>query len=149
MKIILILFSAFIINFGAATAKAQAPTIPARHKEPIKCIYGILRSNNAVRSVDIYALDGFRSALEFNYVYADGNVSTEDILLSGTKKDGTTAYGLSSPIRQSDQQQIAHLQFLQPMLERFQSACHLFPAFDNLIPQPPPRSKWQREDFSE
>jgi len=71
------------MGFGTANAADQFPTIPLKHKASIKCIYSILKSNGAVRSVDTYALDGFRSAIEFTFTDVKGEQSTTDILLSG------------------------------------------------------------------
>jgi len=148
MKITSILLAGFIMGFGTANAADQFPTIPLKHKASIKCIYSILKSNGAVRSVDTYALDGFRSAIEFTFTDVKGEQSTTDILLSGVLKDGSTLYGYGSPDRQSEQRELENQQFLSSIAETLVSECHLLPAFDNLFPQPPPRQKWRREILS-
>jgi hypothetical protein len=121
-------------------AQQIAPTIPPNHKAPLKCIYDILKANGAVRSIDVFALDGFRSAIEFTRVNEQGHVSTRDILLSGVLRDGTTNYFYGMPV--DDQ---ANWQFDMSLSGKLNSSCRLRPAFDNLLPPPPARARWRRE----
>lgn len=123
------------------TQPTGAPIIPQNHKAPLRCIYGILKANQAIRSINLYTLDSFRSAIEFTRLNKQGHISTRDIMLSGVLNDGTTLYSFGLPVEDQE-----NWQFDSSLADQLNSACRLSPAFDNLLPAPPARAKWLREE---
>jgi hypothetical protein len=125
---IALLLSAPIAGFGSHAIARAANHIPAAAKSTLECTYGVVKSDPSVQSVDAYAIDDFRFAIE--YTFQDGGYrAAADIVLTGPLADGHISYEGTLPDEQSE--------------NNLRSKCHIESAFDNLRPRPKPRQEWR------
>ena len=136
------LFVSMVFSAGIAAAAAEPPPeIPIATMPTVKCVYRILKSSGAVQSVDAYAIDGFRSAIEYTFRDKNGHQVISDIMLSGRH--------YSFPIQHDESQVVVaqDMDFASRISDRLSSECHVSPAFDNLLPSPKVRADWRRVDL--
>jgi hypothetical protein len=141
------------LTYGAAAliaiswvppSHAQTAAIPERLLPSVKCIYSLLKSSPAVRSVDVYAIDDFRLGFEYTFTGTDGQpaVSYEELL---PLANGSAFLGDKIP-REVTEHAMMEGSDLTSNLHLAQK-CHLQEGFDNLYPQPPARVTWRRIDL--
>lgn len=125
-----------LASVGCITACSQ-PRIATATVPAVECVYRLMRANPAIQSVDVYAVDRFRSAIEYNFRDKYGDL-TADLVLTGWKPGISTFYMSGPKSARSSSREGAFISNLK--LQR----CPLNPAFDDLEPPPKPRNEWKR-----
>ena len=115
--------------------KIATATVPA-----VECVYRLMRADPAIQSVDVYAVDRFRSAIEYRFRDKYGDL-TADLVLTGWKPGRSTFYVSGSKSARSSSREGAFISNLK--LQR----CPLSPAFDDLEPPPKSRNDWKRANW--
>lgn len=120
---------------ACSQSKIATATIPA-----VECVYRLMRSDPAIQSVDVYAVDRFRSAIEYRFRDKEGEL-TADLVLTGWKPGRSTFY---MPGSKSARSSFREGEFISKLnLQR----CPLSPAFDDLEPPPKPRDEWRQVNW--
>ena len=134
----LLVGTVLVSSFGVITACAQpkiaTDTIPA-----VECVYRLMKSDPAIQTVNVYAVDKFRSAIEYSFRYKDGE-HTADLVFSGWGHGRSRFY--MSATRESPQTSSREYEILSNLNLPYK--CPAVPAFDNAEPTPKPRDDWQR-----
>jgi hypothetical protein len=129
--------------FGAGLmlvcASATAVPLPERSLAVAKCVYGTFKANAAVKSVEVYKVGDFRTAIEYTFSGKDKRELVGDLMLNGA------TYMVQAWHNESSADGFEELDFA--MSTGFGSKCQLQPVGDHLLPPPPPRSEWQRADL--
>ena len=115
--------------------------LPTPLKPAVKCIYSLMKSSNAIQSVNLYDIDGFRYAIEFSFRNKQNNIVADDIELFSTPYDGQVWEGDKVP-REISQQAMMEGSEIEDRLE-LTSKCHISQTFDNVLPQPLARKEWR------
>lgn len=125
-----------VLSLSVSTAACSRPSIAGG--TAVGCVYGVLKSDPDVQSIQVFRVDNFRSAIEYTFHDERGKM-TADILFStiGSK----TTYDL--PVFHEETNRDAKL--LRNL--NINSKCAVTGAFDDLEPTPKPRNAWQRVDW--
>ena len=142
------LIAVLALGVGITPAVGQPPEISPAAMPALKCVYGLLQSYAAVQSVDAYAVDGLRSAIEYSFRDRDGRIVISDIMLSGVSIDGALTYSGVPHLRDSQKTIGMEMDFLRSVSADLRSKCHVTPALDDLLPEPKSRPQWRRVDLS-
>jgi hypothetical protein len=147
MRAHLSIATAFMLS-TMTVAGADQPSIPAARRPTLMCIYHFIKVQPNVLSVGIYAVDGFRSAVQYTFHTPDNNLVNSNFMLLG---NGSTSRGYLYTITSegNNSQKIAdeEMGFLDPISEKLESTCHLFGVFDNTMPGPPDAKLWRPIDL--
>ena len=137
-------FAVLLLSSGIAVAEEQWPSIPSAQQSTVKCVYRLLKSKAAIQSVDVYAVDGFRSAVEYTFRDASGHTVVSDIMISGISTNGGHDITYDGQPMNGDSQKMIHeeMDFLGQISNELHSECQIMPAFDHLIPGPPEHKLW-------
>lgn len=108
----------------------------------IKCLHDLFGSSPAVQTADLYVIDEARLAIEYRFRSHSGNVITDDLMLLALPSTNMT-YDVVS--RGKPQAEGFDAAFVFDLIES--SKCRLSPVFDDSIPGPKPRAKWQHVDW--
>ena len=125
-----------------ATANPQ-PGLPASTVGAIKCMYPLIRAIPTVQSLEVYAIDDHRSAIEYGFRDSDGTTVVDDLVLLG----GNHVFiGDKGPRTRPPSRSGAANDFTLG-LNDIASKCNVGWAFDNVYPQPKPRDEWVRVNW--
>ena len=117
--------------------------IPESAVTAVTCIYQLLKSSPTVQSVNVYAIDDLRSAVEYRLKGKDGSAITEDLMLLALA--GRVTYDFETQPNETEKAERASLEFSSKL--NLSSKCHVFPAFDSLVPGPKPRAEWKQVEW--
>jgi len=133
-------FLAVVVFLGSESVLADPlPALPIAAMPAAQCIHRVLKSSSAVRSVDLYSIDGDRFAVEYVFRNKDNQAVVSDIEFF--ELNGSVIQGDKIP-REVSMETASEAQDLESKLDLV-SKCHLHPAFDNLLPPPKARIDWQ------
>lgn len=125
-----------------ATANPQ-PRLPASTVTAIKCMYPAMRAIPAIQSLEVYAIDNHRSAIEYGFRDSDGETVVDDlVLLDG---DDVLIGDKGPPTRPPSKTDAAN--DFRIGLSNIVSKCNIGSALDNVVPQPKPRQEWVRVNW--
>lgn len=142
MAALCILFPGQQARAQGATASPQA-VLDASNATAIRCMYPLIRANPAIQSLEVYAIDRFRSAIEYGFRDNDGQVVVDDlVLLAGTQ----VAIGDKGPRTRPPSKSDAANDF-RMKLSGVATKCNVTWAFDNVYPGSKPRNEWQRVNW--
>lgn len=133
-----------LLSVGSAAIADAPPGIQSGTIPTVNCIYHLLKATRAVQSVDVYAIDEIRSALEYRFKGKDGNDIIADLMLEGPAAD--VSYDVTIPQNEPQEAGWESTEILSAL--HVNSKCHVSPAFDSLMPPPSPRPEWRRIDWS-
>jgi hypothetical protein len=140
--------AAAVVLFAASLSTQgvhASPRLPTAGVSILHCAYHLLASNEAVLSVDAYARDDFRSAIEYRFRDKKGRVVVSDIGFM-TLENGTTYDGVSF----HDERTKADLDegdFFW-IVVGYMGKCHVKDVGDLMLPEPKPRRQWRWVDLS-
>ena len=135
----------FLLSAMAQAAHADTlSSIPTPLLPTVKCIYSVLKSSAAVRSVDVYVIDGFSFGFEYAFTGIDGKLAVSDVELV-VPSPAPAFLGDKIPREVTERAMMAG-SALESDLNLSQK-CHLHYAFDNLLPPPTARATWRRVDL--
>jgi hypothetical protein len=137
------LAGALVVSVGNAANAAAPPGISSATIPVVNCAYHLLKTNPAVQSVDVYAIDDSRSAVEYRFRGKDGNVIVADLMLAA---HGEVTYDITMPRNESQEAGFESAEFLSSL--GLSSKCNVAPVFDSVMPLPSPRADWRRIDWS-
>lgn len=138
------LVAALVVSVGNSANADALPDIPSATIPTVNCIYHLLKSNGAIQSVDVYAIDDVRSAVEYRFKGKDGNVIIADLMLLTVSPRVT--YDIAILKNEPQEAGWQSTEFLSNL--NVSSKCHIAPAFDSLMPPPSPRTEWRLIDWS-
>lgn len=136
----------FVLGAGImlVCASATAVPLPERLLLAARCVYSTFKANAAVKSVEIYKVGDFRTAIEYRFSSKDKRDLVGDLILTGIGTNVT--FMVQAWHNESSEDGFEELGFA--METGFDRQCHLSPAGDHLMPFPPPRLEWQRAELS-
>jgi hypothetical protein len=137
------LFTALVLSAGSIASANTSSHIPESAVPAVTCIYLLFKSSPDVQSVDVYAIDELRSAVEYRFKEKDGNVIVGDLMLLASPVRVT--YNIKILPNEPEKAGWASLEFSSKL--NVSSKCHVFPALDSLVPGPKPRAEWQEVDW--
>lgn len=134
--------SAFVfltLALHASPTACHGAVTPALLPPSARCIYRVLKSSNAIRSVDIYDIDSDGSRLGFEYTF---NGTGGRPTVSYVELVGGDFLGEKIPKEASQQAMVEGAKIESEL--HLSKKCHLQEGFDNLFPQPAARQLWRR-----
>lgn len=137
-----ILFAGQPARSQDATASPQA-VLDASNAAAIRCMYPLIKANPAIQSLEVYAIDRFRSAIEYGFRDNDGQLVVDDLVLLGGGSQ--VAIGDKGPRTRPPSKSDAANDFTMK-LSAVATKCNVTCALDNVYPGPKPRNEWQRVD---
>jgi hypothetical protein len=129
-----------ILSFGAVES---SPSLPAGTLPPIRCIYNILKPEKAVLSIDVFAIDSARSAVEYSFRDPNNEVIVSDIVLLTTA--GRVTYHGATAVQPPPSAREQSMKFLASL--NLSQECHIVASFDSLVPGAKPRADWRKIEW--
>lgn len=136
-----------VLSAANTAGAAQLPGDSVAQMPTVECVYDFLKSQADVRSVEAYKVDVLRSAVGYIFQTKDGKLVGSAIMITGVSLGGRLTY--DGVPRENDSQKTIGLEmdFLASISNKLESRCRITSVFDDLVPLPPSRQHWQREDF--
>ncbi len=132
-----VFFVALLLSAAGAAACGH-PEIVAGARPAVVCVYGVLKSDPDVQSIQVFRVDNFRSAIEYTFHDERGKM-TADILFSTIGSRTTYDLPLFHEQTNRDAKLLRNL--------KINSKCAVTSAFDDLEPTPKPRNAWQQVEW--
>jgi hypothetical protein len=134
------LLTVALLGVGAPEGVDAATAFDVALQPTVRCIYGVLKSSNKVRSVSLYSVDGSRFAIEYAFRNKENQLVVSDIEFFGSDAPFTATDKIP---REVSMEVANEAQELERKLN-LNSKCGLRYEFDNLYPEASARADWEK-----
>jgi hypothetical protein len=140
------LFAILALGVQSMGADNRLTELQAGMVPTIRCVYHLASAAPGVRSVEVYALNGRRIAVEYTFKDKKGRIIYSDIVLAFWGPDESVSYSGLDAHPKSDNW-IEVTDFESKYMPQLQTKCRISPVLDDTLPFPSPRKDWRRIEY--